>query len=97
MLVYVDVYNPLGLHVLEGGGTSTLFTALHEWRKSTMARWIKRKTNERKETRINQRSPPRGSTGWRHRFNCDLLRRHGRAQGHVEPLPHLSENRRRAN
>lgn len=56
-----------------------------------MARWIKRKTNERKETRINQRSPPRGSTGWRHRFNCDLLRRHGRAQGHVEPLPHLSE------
>lgn len=30
---------PLGLHVL--GVTSTLFNALHEWRKSTVARWLK--------------------------------------------------------
>lgn len=46
--VFLRIY-PLGLHVL--GVTSTLFTALHEWRKSTVARWLKWKGKKKKKKR----------------------------------------------
>lgn len=50
-ILHAFVYIPSGRHV--SGVTSTLLTALREWRKSIVAWWLKRKTKIRKRGRTS--------------------------------------------
>lgn len=50
--MYMPVYDFMCVSIrpacFRGGVTLTLFTALHEWRKSTVARWLKWKKRKKK-------------------------------------------------